>query len=114
MWHGNSKMERLWNKVSGNIDQFFFNLHLRKNLETANKMLPLINEYLFNHNYKFTSKIDFDSWEKDWPKIVIEIKIAVATYEIVPRVWGEVCGYIYPIFNIDETIDIYIHFDLLE
>jgi hypothetical protein len=107
-------MERLWNKISSSINQIFFNRRLRKNLEIANKMLPLINEYLSNHNYKFTSKIDFDNWQRDWPKLDIEIKIAVANYKVVLKVWEEVDAYIYPMFNINEYHDVFIHFDLLE
>lgn len=106
-------IEELWNKISQRIDDFFLNRQMKRYLKVANEMKILIDDYLSRHSYKFTSKINPDP-EPDWAKVDIEVKISVATYALVLKVWDEVCNYVYPRFNIEENHGVFLSFDLLE
>ena len=106
-------MEKLWNNISARIDNFFFNRHMKRYLKVANEMKLLVDDYLLRHNYKFTSEVHPDP-EPDWPKVDIKVKVSVATYALVLKVWEEVGNYVYPCFNIDEIRGVFLSFKLLE
>lgn len=106
-------MERLWKDVSARMDGFFFNRSMKKYLNVANRMKVLVDDYLFRHSYRFISEVRPEP-ELDWPKVSINVKVSVASYSFVLKVWEEVCNYVYPVFGVDETCGVFLAFDLLE
>lgn len=86
---------------------------MERYLKIAAKMKILVDEYLVNHSYKFTSEICSEP-EPDWPKVSIDVKVSVATYGLVLKVWEEVGGYVYPQFKIEDLKGVFLSFDLLD
>jgi len=106
-------MEHLWDNVSSRVDEFFFQRHMEKYLSVAYRMKCLVDEYLSNHSYRFISEIHPEP-EPDWPKVSIDVKISVATYDLVLKVWEEVCNFVYPLFERKDVCGVFLHFELLE
>ena len=82
-------------------------------MNVASQMKCLVDEYLSDHSYRFTSDIHPDG-EPDWPRVSIDVKISVATYSLVLKVWKEVCDLVYPKFGKEQVRGVFLHFDVLE
>ena len=83
-------MERVWDKISGCIDFFFYKRTINRYTKVAVIIKQKIDDYLREKNIKFTSEIINDS-EPDWAKVAIEVVVDLDNYDKVFKLWDELC-----------------------
>ena len=83
-------MERVWDKISGRIDFFFYKRTINRYIKVATVVKQKIDDYLREKNITFTSTIVNDS-EPEWAKVVIDVIVDFDDLDEVLKLWDELC-----------------------
>jgi len=104
-------LEKIWNRISSEINGFFFERQLVKNIRLGFSMKRKIDTYLDSKKIEYISGVFPDSWD-GLPKVRVKVLLLDATsFKECMSIWDQLCDVAYKGLSSEDTLKIYVSVD---